>query len=115
MSDTPESTTRVVSVEIQGLRYPIRSDLDEQYIVRLAAYVDAKMQRATNEVPTGESMKIAVLAALNIADELFRVARRRAARSQRTAAPHQRDRAHASIARSIACTCRPVALTRARR
>ena len=78
MSDTPspdargESTTRVVSVEIQGLRYPIRSDLDEQYIVRLAAYVDAKMQRATNEVPTGESMKIAVLAALNIADELFR-------------------------------------------
>jgi cell division protein ZapA len=78
VSDTPspdargESTTRVVSVEIQGLRYPIRSDLDEQYIVRLAAYVDAKMQRATNEVPTGESMKIAVLAALNIADELFR-------------------------------------------
>ena len=78
MSDTPspdvrgESTTRVVSVEIQGLRYPIRSDLDEQYIVRLASYVDAKMQRATNEVPTGESMKIAVLAALNIADELFR-------------------------------------------
>jgi cell division protein ZapA len=72
VSDTPESTTRVVSVEIQGLRYPIRSDLDEQYIIRLAAYVDAKMQRATNEVPTGESMKIAVLAALNIADELFR-------------------------------------------
>lgn len=73
MSDeTPESTTRVVSVEIQGLRYPIRSDLDEHYIVRLAGYVDAKMQRATNEVPTGESLKIAVLAALNIADELFR-------------------------------------------
>ena len=72
MSDTPESTTRVVSVEIQGLRYPIRSDLDEHYIIRLASYVDAKMQRATNEVPTGESLKIAVLAALNIADELFR-------------------------------------------
>ena len=72
MSDTPDSTTRVVSVEIQGLRYPIRSDLDEHYIVRLASYVDAKMQRATNEVPTGESLKIAVLAALNIADELFR-------------------------------------------
>jgi len=70
--DTPDSGTRVVSVEIQGLRYPIRSGLDEQYIVRLASYVDAKMQRATNEVPTGESLKIAVLAALNIADELFR-------------------------------------------
>ena len=64
--------SRVVTIEIQGLRYPIRSDLDETYIIRLASYVDAKMQRATNEVPTGESLKIAVLAALNIADELFR-------------------------------------------
>ncbi len=72
MSDTPDDTTRVVSVEIQGLRYPIRSDLPEAYVVRLASYVDAKMERASNELPTGESMKIAVLAALNIADELFR-------------------------------------------
>ena len=72
MSETFQRPSRVVSVEIQGARYAIRSALDEQYIVRLAAYVDAKMQRATNEVPTGESLKIAVLAALNIADELFR-------------------------------------------
>ncbi len=72
MSETFDRPSRVVSVEIQGARYAIRSDLDEQYIVRLAAYVDAKMSRATNEVPTGESMKVVILAALNIADELFR-------------------------------------------
>ncbi len=72
MSETFDRPSRVVFVEIQGARYAIRSDLDEQYIVRLAAYVDAKMQRATNEVPTGESMKVVILAALNIADELFR-------------------------------------------
>jgi cell division protein ZapA len=70
--DPSDLATRVVSVEIQGLRYPIRSALDEQYIVELANYVDAKMARATGEVPTGESLKVAVLAALNIADELFR-------------------------------------------
>ncbi len=64
--------SRVVTIEIQGLRYPIRSELDEQYVVELARYVDGKMARAGNEVPTGESLKIAVLAALNIADELFR-------------------------------------------
>jgi cell division protein ZapA len=64
--------TRVVTVEIQGLRYPVRSALDEEYIVELARYVDAKMARSGDEVPTGESLKIAVLAALNIADELFR-------------------------------------------
>jgi cell division protein ZapA len=73
VSETLHRPSRVVSVEIQGARYAIRSDLDEQYIVRLAGYVDAKMQRAGNEVPTGESMKVAILAALNIADELFRV------------------------------------------
>jgi cell division protein ZapA len=73
VSDTLHRPSRVISVEIQGARYAIRSDLDEQYIVRLASYVDAKMQRAGNEVPTGESMKVAILAALNIADELFRI------------------------------------------
>ena len=67
-----DSSSRVVTVEIQGLRYPIRSTLDEQYIVELASYVDAKMARAAHEVPTGETLKIAVLAALNVADELFR-------------------------------------------
>ena len=64
--------SKVVTIEIQGLRYPIRSELDEQYVIELARYVDGKMARAGREVPTGESLKIAVLAALNIADELFR-------------------------------------------
>jgi cell division protein ZapA len=68
MSDS----SRVVTVDIQGLRYPIRSELDEAYVVELARYVDGKMARSGHEVPTGESLKIAVLAALNIADELFR-------------------------------------------
>jgi cell division protein ZapA len=64
--------TRVVSVEIQGLRYPIRSALDAGYVAQLATYVDAKMQAAAEESPTGESTKVAVVAALNIADEVFR-------------------------------------------
>ena len=64
--------TRVVTVEINGQRYPIRSHLDAAYIAELAAYVDAKMQLAIRECPTGDTLKIAVLAALNIADECFR-------------------------------------------
>ncbi len=67
-----DTVTRVVTVEIQGLRYPIRSALAEQYVIELAGYIDAKMARAASEVPTGETLKIAVLAALNVADELFR-------------------------------------------
>ena len=63
---------RLVSVEINGLRYPIRSHLDAEYVADLAAYVERKMQLAARECPAGDTLKIAVLAALNIADECFR-------------------------------------------
>lgn len=62
--------SRVVSVEINGMRYPIRSHLDAAYIADLAAYVEQKMLLAAQESPAGDTLKIAVLAALNIADEL---------------------------------------------
>ena len=63
---------RVVPVEIYGQRYPIRSGLDPAYVARLATYVDQKMRVAAESTPTGDSVRLAVLAALNIADELFR-------------------------------------------
>lgn len=64
--------TRVVTVEIGGQRYPIRSTLEAAYVADLAAYVDQKMRLAARETTSGDSLKVAVLAALNIADELFR-------------------------------------------
>ena len=63
---------RLVTVEINGLRYPIRSQLDPSYVAELAAYVEEKMRLAAQESPAGDTLKIAVLAALNIADECFR-------------------------------------------
>jgi cell division protein ZapA len=66
------SDTRVVHVDIHGQRYPIRSGLEPSYVVELAAYVDEKMRLANRECPTGDTLKIAVLAAINIADECFR-------------------------------------------
>ncbi len=63
---------RVVPVDIHGQRYPIRSGLDPEYVARLATYVDEKMRAAAESTPTGDSLRLAVLAALNIADELFR-------------------------------------------
>ena len=61
-----------ISVEIHGQRYPIRSTLDQEYVTRLASYVDQKMRAAAESTPTGDSLRLAVLAALNVADELFR-------------------------------------------
>lgn len=62
---------RVVTVEIHGQRYAIRSHLDSSYIAELATYVDQKISLAARECPQGDTLKIAVLAALNIADECF--------------------------------------------
>jgi len=70
---------RLVSVEINGLRYPIRSQLDASYVAALAAYVEEKMRLAARESPQGDTLKIAVLAALNIADECFRAREERSA------------------------------------
>jgi cell division protein ZapA len=63
---------QIVSVEIRGQRYPIRSNLDASYVSGLATYVDEKMRAASDTTPSGDSLRLAVLAALNIADELFR-------------------------------------------
>ena len=66
------SEGRVIPVEIYGQRYPIRSTLDPDYVARLASYVDQKVRAAADSTPTGDSLRLAILAALNIADELFR-------------------------------------------
>jgi cell division protein ZapA len=68
-----QHASRVVTVEIHGQQYPIRSGLDPTYVAELAAYVDEKMRLASRESPAGDTLKLAVLAALNIADEYFRI------------------------------------------
>ena len=62
----------VHTVEIHGQRYPIRSALDADYVGRLARYVDEKMLTAADTTPGSDALRLAVLAALNVADELFR-------------------------------------------
>jgi cell division protein ZapA len=62
----------VVTVEIAGQRYPIRSDLDERYIAELAAYVDQKMRAAVDAAPESDMLGLAILVALNVADDYFR-------------------------------------------
>src|SRR5690606_38056477 len=70
-SDTSCMST-VTTVEIAGQRYPIRSALDERYVAELAAYVDQKMRAAADASPTSDILGLAILVALNVADEYFR-------------------------------------------
>jgi len=66
-------SSRVVIVDIAGQQYPIRSTLDEAYVAALAAYVEQKMRVASDAAPASDSVEIAILVALNITDELFRL------------------------------------------
>lgn len=65
-SDSPEQSIRV---EIYNQTYNIRSDGDNEYIMRLAEYVDGKMRDISSGTLTVDSLKVAILAALHIADE----------------------------------------------
>ena len=71
------SEPRVVTVEIAGQRYPIRSSLDTAYVAELAAYVERKLKLASDAAPERDLLSQAMLVALNIADEFFRLQRQR--------------------------------------
>src|SRR5262245_27894798 len=64
--------SRVVTVDIHGQKYAVRSDLDPHYIGELASFLDEKMTAAARELASADALRIAVIAALNISDELFR-------------------------------------------
>jgi cell division protein ZapA len=57
-----------VRVEIYDQSYNLRGS-DQEYIFKLAEYVDSKMRAVAGQTATIDSLRLAVLAALNIADE----------------------------------------------
>jgi len=60
-----------VKIDIYDQSYRFGDDQDEEYLKKLAAYVDQKMRTVAESTRTVDSLKVAVLAALNIADEMF--------------------------------------------
>ena len=74
-ADTSEPMNDAVSVEIYDQVYHLRGS-DPVYIEKLAASVDAKMRTVAQQGTTVDSLRVAVLAALNIADELARLRQR---------------------------------------
>ena len=64
-----------VRVEIFDQGYNLRGT-DPDYILKLAEYVDSKMRAVAEQTHTVDSSRLAVLAALNIADEFHMLKRR---------------------------------------
>jgi cell division protein ZapA len=59
-----------IKAEIYDQVYHIGGELEEPYVLELARYVDAKMRAVAEATQTVDSLRVAVLAALAIADEL---------------------------------------------
>src|SRR6201982_4283394 len=67
------TTSPTIRVEIYNQTYNIRSDGDTEYIIQLAEFVDSRMREISSGTLTVDSLKVAILAALHIADELHRL------------------------------------------
>lgn len=64
---------KALDVEILGQKFTISSDADEGYMLKVADYVDGKMQELMRSPRTVTKSNVAMLAALNIADEFHRL------------------------------------------
>jgi cell division protein ZapA len=62
---------QTIRVQIFGQTFSVRGDLDEGYVQKLAAYVNEKMRAIAEMAPTVDTQKVAVMAAMAIADELL--------------------------------------------
>lgn len=70
-----ENDGNTTEVEIFGAVYRLRGE-DRNYLQELADIVDGKMREVAEHVSTVDPAKIAILAAMNLADELSRAERR---------------------------------------
>ena len=70
--DTKENKT-TIRVEIDGMDYSLKSENNPDYVESIAKYVNDKIQKLSQKTNVKSQTKIAVLTALNIADEYFQL------------------------------------------
>ncbi len=62
-----------IEVTILGQKYTIKGDAPEEYIKKLAAFVDEKLREVYTNSPSITPLKASILASLTIADELHKL------------------------------------------
>jgi cell division protein ZapA len=73
---TKSGADEPTAVTIFGRTYCLRGGGDASYLEELASIVDGKMQEVAEATGTADTLKLAILAALNLADEYFGAGRR---------------------------------------
>jgi cell division protein ZapA len=69
--DTVAQVKRSVTVQVAGQRYTLKTDDDDRLVKALAAYVDAKFRDVQKSSRSPDTQAVAILTALQVAEELF--------------------------------------------
>jgi cell division protein ZapA len=65
-------TERLVEIKILGQTYTVKTDAEEDYIHEVARYVNEKMDEVLKKTKSVSTLNVAILTALNIADDLLK-------------------------------------------
>jgi cell division protein ZapA len=63
---------RLVEIKVFGQTYTVKTDAEEDYIQEVAKYVNEKMEEVLKKTKSVSTLNVAILTALNIADDLLR-------------------------------------------
>jgi cell division protein ZapA len=70
---------RLVEIKVFGQTYTVRTEAEEDHIRAVAQYVNEKIDEVLKKTKSVSSLNVAILTALNIADDLLREKERRRA------------------------------------
>jgi len=76
---------RLIEVEIFGQTFTVNSEDDEAYVRQLASYVDQRMRQVGGASKTAVPLRVAIMAAMSIADECYKASSREAEIEQEAA------------------------------
>lgn len=86
---------RLVEIKVFGQTYTVKSDAEEEHIQAVAQYVNAKMEEVLKKTRSVSTLSVAILTALNIADDLLKE------REQRRALLQEVDKKSKDLVRQI--------------
>ena len=90
MARRDERDTRITNVTIFEHEYPLQTGESAEYTHRAAEFVDRKMREISSEKDLADLTKVAIMAALDIADQLLRSREHREAEGKRATQAAQR-------------------------
>ncbi len=95
MNKEASGKERLVEIKVFGQTYTVKTDADEEHIQAVAQYVNAKMEEVLKKTRSVSTLSVAILTALNIADDLLKE------REQRRAILQEVDKKSKDLVRQI--------------